>query len=131
MMVFLVNVVLVALSVARADSSRSDEEIRLVALRHARDVRSCYEHEGLRLDPRLAGTLEVELTVSPSGRVERATARPATLRGAGSIAVATCVTTVARNWRYEAGPYSREVIVYPFALARDVTDAVPTSGAAE
>ncbi|MDB4907383.1 MAG: hypothetical protein JWO05_2167 [Gemmatimonadetes bacterium] len=118
-----VNLVLLALSLSSVDSSRTDREIRLVALRHAADIRSCYEREGLRVDPGLAGTMEVELTVAPNGRVERAFASAATLRGQGGAAVVKCVSGAARNWRYEPGAYAREVIVYPFALVRDESQA--------
>ena len=44
----------------QADSVRPDNDIRLVALRHSSEIQRCYETEGLRVNPGLSGTLEVE-----------------------------------------------------------------------
>src|SRR5688500_9872307 len=80
-----------------ADSSRTDREIRAAALRHAADVRRCYEREGLRRDRRLAGTLEVSVTVLPTGVVSEAAVTSHDMRGAGAREVASCLTTAIRN----------------------------------
>ena len=107
------------LSALPADSARSDADVRDVALRHATEVRRCYETQGLRLNPSLGGTLEVSVTVSPSGRVDSASVSASQLTGPGKQEVESCVLTAARNWRFERGPYSTETIVYPFALSRE------------
>lgn len=110
------------LTVARPpqpDSLRPDVDVRLVALRHASEIQRCYETEGLRLNPGLAGMIEVEVTVSPSGRVEDAEVSSSALAGIGRQEVEACITTTVRNWRFERGPYALETIVYPFNLVRD------------
>lgn len=110
------------LTVARPpqpDSLRPDIDVRLVALRHASEIQRCYETEGLRLNPGLAGMIEVEVTVSPSGRVEDAEVSSSALAGIGRQEVEACITTTVRNWRFERGPYALETIVYPFHLVRD------------
>lgn len=101
------------------DSLRSDLDVRLVALRHAAEIQSCYENQGLRVNPSLAGMIEVEVTVGPSGRVEDANVSSSALSGVGRQEVETCITTSVRNWRFERGPYKAETIVYPFNLVRD------------
>ena len=101
---------------AAADSIRADAEIRQTILRHAADVRGCYEREGLRRDPSLIGTLEVEVTVLPTGVVDSVAVGTVVMAGNGQREVAACIVTVARHWRFERGPYSVETIVLPFAL---------------
>lgn len=101
---------------AAADSGRSDDAVRLVALHHAAEVRRCYEAEGLRRNPQLAGTLEVELRVLPTGRVDSASVGWSDLAGPGTTEVERCVAALVRNWRFARGPYAVETIVYPFTL---------------
>lgn len=101
------------------DSLRSDLDVRLVALHHAAEIQSCYENQGLRVNPSLGGMIEVEVTVSPAGRVETASVSSSALSGVGRQEVESCITTTVRNWRFERGPYKAETIVYPFNLVRD------------
>jgi TonB family protein len=104
---------------AAADSIRSDHDVRQVALRHAAEIQRCYESEGLRLNPTLRGTVEVELIVLPTGRVGNASVQRSQLAGLGKHEVEKCVLTAVRNWRFDRGPYATEAIVYPFSLVRD------------
>ena len=103
-------------SVAAGDSVRADRIIRETVLRHARDARRCYEMEGLRRNPVLTSTIELEVTILPTGIVEHAVARPDAARS-GASEVASCLAVVARNWRFERGPFDVEVIVFPFSFA--------------
>lgn len=99
---------------APVDSVRSDRDIRLAALRHVADVRRCYEREGLTRDPRLAGTLDVTVTVLATGEVSAASIADDSMRGFGAREVARCLTTAIRNWRFDRGPFGVETIVFPF-----------------
>ena len=103
-------------ALAPADSVRSDREIRLVALRHVADVRRCYEREGLTRDPRLAGTVDVPVTVQATGIVSDAAVTAHTMQGLGIREVASCLTTAIRNWRFDRGPYVVETLVFPFSF---------------
>jgi outer membrane biosynthesis protein TonB len=102
-----------------ADSARADADLRDVALHHASEVKHCYETQGLKLNPTLAGTIEVSLTVLPTGRVDSVAVTSSQLAGVGKREVESCVTMVARNWRFDRGPYGVERIVYPFDLRPD------------
>jgi len=106
------------------DSTRADREIRMVALRHAADVRRCYEREGLTRDPSLAGTLDIAVTVQATGVVTAAAVTAHDMRGIGVREVATCLTTVIRNWRFERGPYVVETLVFPFSFRPDAGGSV-------
>ena len=107
---------------AAGDSVRNDRDIRLAALRHASDVKRCYEREGLTRDPRLSGTLDVTVTVLATGVVSDASVASDDMRGVGAREVAKCLTTAIRNWRFDRGPYVVETIVFPFRFS-------PTAGA--
>jgi hypothetical protein len=112
-----------------ADSLRADQEIRESVLRNSADVRRCYEREGLRRDATLRGTMEVELTILPTGSVDSVAVLRADLSSAaGRAEVTACVTSAARHWRFERGPYAVERVVFPFVL-RPVTPASPPPGA--
>ena len=108
-------------TVAAGDSVRADRIIRETVLRHARDARRCYETEGLRRNPALTSTIELEVTILPTGIVEHAVARPDGPRS-GATEVAACLAIVARNWRFERGPFDVEVIVFPFVLRPELAD---------
>ena len=117
---------LVSAQASRADSVRADDEIRLVALRHAGEIQRCYETQGLRVNPSLAGLVEVELKVLPSGRVDSASVATSALAGPGREEVESCITMTVRNWRFERGPFVTEMIVYPFNLVRERAGVVNT-----
>ena len=104
-----------------ADSVRSDRDIRLAALRHVADVKRCYEREGLARNPSLTGTLDVTVTVLPTGVVRDASAATTDMQGLGAREVVKCLTTVIRNWRFDRGPYVIETIVFPFRFSPIIT----------
>ena len=106
---------------AVSDSVRGERDIRLTALRHAKDVQRCYVDEGLRRNATLDGVVEVELTILPTGVVEASSVASETLRGVGAAEVSACIATSARHWRFERGPFDTEIIVFPFVLRHDVT----------
>ena len=101
-----------------ADSVRREVEVRETVLRHAPDVRRCYQDEGLRRNPELAGKIEVELTILPTGTVDSVNVAT-NLAGPGEQEVTVCVALRARNWRFERGPYAVETVVFPFVFSRE------------
>ena len=114
---------------APTDSIRTDAKIRTVALRHAPDVRKCYETEGLGRNPNLAGSVEVTITILPTGAVSDVDVKADGLRGAGSLEVAKCLESNARTWTFDRGPYVVESVILPFQLSRDGFGGPPGSRA--
>jgi hypothetical protein len=102
-----------------ADSIRSDAKIRAVALRHAPDVKKCYETEGLGRNPNLTGSVEITITILPTGAVSEVDVKPEGLRGAGAAEVTKCLAVNARTWKFDRGPYVVESVILPFQLTRD------------
>lgn len=103
----------------RADSVRTETEVRETVIRHASDVRRCYTDEGLRRNPTLSGAVELEITILPTGTVNSAAVATTSLSGLGQREVTGCLTTAARNWRFERGPYAVETVVFPFVFFPD------------
>jgi Ca-activated chloride channel family protein len=76
-------------------------------------VRFCYERE-LQRDPKLAGRLVIELTISPQGDVTKARVKEDTLQNKG---VASCVLAKMKTLRFPAPKGSGAVIVtYPYVF---------------
>ena len=109
---------LAAVVSAADDSARADGDVRLTALRNARGINRCYVEEGLKRQPDLEGVVEIELTIEPTGVVSEARVSSATLDGPGAREVAGCIATLARNWRFDRGPFEVETFVFPFVLRR-------------
>ena len=102
-------------SVVAMDSVRQEIEVRATVLRHEPDIRRCYQDEGLRRNPDLAGQIEVELTILPTGTVDSVNVATS-LAGPGQHEVTVCVASRARNWRFERGPYAVETVIFPFVF---------------
>ena len=112
-----------ALAVARplpapaGDSLRAEGDVRATVLRHATDVRRCYQEEGLRRNPSLSGQIDLELTILPTGHVDEVVVPTTSLAGPGQKEVTACIATRARNWRFVRGPYAVERVVFPFVFS--------------
>lgn len=82
--------------------------------RRLRAIQRCYETE-LRRDPTLAGKVTVRFTIVERGTVSGATATENTT---GSAAVANCVVSAIRRFRFNPGPDGGSVdFSYPFVFA--------------
>jgi hypothetical protein len=116
------------------DSIRSDADIRSAVMRHAPAVRKCYEVEGLGRNPSLAGSVEIMVTILPTGAVTDVDVSTDKFKGVGEKEVAKCLAGVARSWRFDRGPYVVETIILPFDLVRNVPtgkSATPRKRAAQ
>jgi len=102
-------------SIPPSDSVRREIEVRETVLRHAPDVKRCYQDEGLRRNPELSGKIDLELTILPTGTVDSVNVATS-FAGPGQHEVTTCVASRARNWRFDRGPYAVETVVFPFVF---------------
>ena len=83
--------------------------------RRVSPLKSCYERE-LRMDPTIAGTLQLRFTITPTGAVS--SARP-TENSTRSEAVASCVTNVISRLRFPAPEGGPVTFVFPLTFARE------------
>lgn len=85
---------------AREVASSFDATVTQMIRRRLRAMQRCYETE-LRQDPTLTGRVSVQFMISERGAVEDALASENTT---GSPAVAACVVSIVRRFRFNPGP---------------------------
>ena len=111
-------------AIVRSDSARSDAEVRASVLRNTSDIRRCYESEGLPRNPSLSGTMDIALTILPTGVVSDVRVDSLALRGPGSAEVARCIVRHARNWRFERGDYATETHLFPLSFVTEMAKPI-------
>ncbi len=84
--------------------------IQQVVNRNIARIQRCYERELLR-QPGLSGKLVVEWIIGKDGRVTRVRV---VYDSTGSSAVANCIMTAIRGWRFPAPTGGEVVVSYPF-----------------
>lgn len=90
------------------------EAIRRVIRANERIIRTCYERE-LNRTPDLVGKLTIEFDIGEKGVVLRAAVKVNEL---GNRAVADCLTSRLKTWRFPEPPTNEVVTVaYPFAFS--------------
>lgn len=78
-------------------------------------LQSCYTREGLAVNPKLAGTIDVAITIDGAGGVNRVAARARSMSGPGTSQVLSCIENQVQRWKFPAsegsGTYS-----FPFSF---------------
>jgi TonB family protein len=93
--------------------SLSKEVIRRTIQRHANEVRFCYE-QGLAQRPDLAGRVDLQFVIAPSGAVQAAEVASSTLQEARTE---DCIRKAVRRFAFPAPDGGGVVIVrYPFVF---------------
>ncbi len=77
-------------------ANRSSDAIGKVVLKHSSSVENCYKREA-RLNPNLKGSVTVQFTITPNGKVSRARVSKTTLR---NRKVESCITNKVKRWRF-------------------------------
>jgi hypothetical protein len=67
---------------------------------HAAQLQSCYEREGLRANPALAGMVSAQFTVTAAGRVSAVEITRRTWSGPGAVETEACIRAAIRGWRF-------------------------------
>lgn len=104
----------VSMQAPEVESSEVDRE-KLAGFVRARKsaIQSCYERE-LKRNPSLKGRVVVRFTITPQGSTTDIDIEENTL---GNDAVASCIRTVIRGWRFPFKPDSEVPVAYPFVFA--------------
>ena len=88
--------------------------IRRIVRAHISEVRHCYNN-GLTEDPDLGGRVNVQFTISPTGKVPVAVVASSTL---DHEATETCISRAVKRWKFPKPEGGGSVVVtYPFVLA--------------
>lgn len=87
--------------------------IRRIVRAHINEVRHCY-NQGLAEDPALGGRVNVQFTISPTGKVPVAVVASSTL---DHDATETCIAKAVKRWKFPKPQGGGNVVVtYPFVL---------------
>jgi hypothetical protein len=69
---------------------------------HESQLQFCYQEYGLKVNPNLAGSITLSLTMTGSGAVTNAAVSSRTWSGPGSDAAESCILQRARQWHFPA-----------------------------
>jgi tetratricopeptide (TPR) repeat protein len=101
---------------ARVEGALDRDIVRRVVRSRLGEVRHCYER-GLRSNPNLSGRVELEFTITSSGRVGPTSIADDTL---GAPGPGRCIAQAARRWTFPRPRGGGNVRVrYPFTLSPD------------
>ena len=81
---------------------------------HESQLRFCYEEHGLKVNPRLAGSVTVAITAGGSGAVTNASVVRRSWSGAGTAESEACIVKAIRGWQLPAGGS----YTFPFNFSR-------------
>ncbi len=85
---------------------------------HQSQLRFCYDEYGLKVNPDLAGSVTVALTVAAGGAVTNANVARRTWSGAGSAEVESCILEKARAWRLPPSTTGAGTFEFSFNFSR-------------
>ena len=97
----------------KPDVKLDRQAIAKVVRKHMPEVQNCYEM-GLLQDPRLAGQVVLEWTISSAGEVRSINTVRNSMR---SPTVAMCISAELRNWSFPKHGRGGVVISYPFVFS--------------
>ena len=85
---------------------------------HESQLRFCYEENGLRANPALAGAVTVAITVASSGSVSSAAVTKRTWSGPGAAEAEACILRAIRGWRLPTAGAAPTTFNLPFNFSR-------------
>ena len=77
-------------------------------------LRHCYTEFGLKVNPRLAGTVTVAITMTGTGAVTGANITNRTWSGAGSSEAESCIRSRIRSWKFPSSDAGGGTFSFPF-----------------
>ena len=85
---------------------------------HESQLRFCYQESGLRVNPALAGSITVAMTVAANGSVSGAVVTKRSWSGPGAAEAEACILRVVRGWRPPASGTTPSTYSFPFNFSR-------------
>jgi hypothetical protein len=81
-------------------------------------LRHCYVENGLKVDPNLAGTITVAISIAGSGSVTGANITNRSWRGPGAAPAESCITSVIRRWTFPSSERGAGTYAFTFNFTR-------------
>ena len=79
-------------------------------------LQSCYTQRGLSVNPKLAGTVDVAITLNAVGGVTRVTAIPRSMSGPGTAQVMSCIEATIGRWAFPSSEAGTGTYSFPFSF---------------
>jgi hypothetical protein len=98
--------------------SRDVSELGTFVRSREAQLRFCYVEQGLKVNPNLAGTITVAITMTGSGSVTDADVTNRTWSGAGASPAESCILSKIRSWRFPASDAGGGTYSFPFNFTR-------------
>ena len=98
--------------------SRDVSELGTFVRSREAQLRFCYVEQGLKVNPSLAGTITVAITLTGSGSVTDADITNRTWGGAGASAAESCILSKIRSWRFPASSAGGGTYSFPFNFTK-------------
>lgn len=85
---------------------------------HESQLRFCYDEYGLKVNPDLAGSVTVALTLTAGGSVTTATVSRRTWSGPGAAPAESCILEKARAWQFPSASSGAGTFEFSFNFSR-------------
>jgi hypothetical protein len=99
-------------------ASRDASELGNFVRSRQEQLRFCYAERGLKVNPSLAGTINVSITLTGSGNVTDAAVTNRTWSGGGAAEAESCIIQQVRSWRFPSASAGGGTYSFPFNFTR-------------
>ena len=101
-----------------AGRGRDVSELGTFVRQREAQLRNCYVENGLRVNPNLAGTINIAITLTGSGTVTGVDITNRTWSGAGSSEAESCIVSRIRSWKFPSSDVGGGTYGFPFNFTR-------------
>jgi hypothetical protein len=107
-----------AISVEPLKPSRNIDELGTYVRSRESQLRFCYQENGLKVNPNLAGSITVAIDIAEGGAVRGANVTRRTWSGAGASESEACIVRAIRGWRFPSSAAGQGTYAFPFSFTR-------------
>ena len=101
-----------------AGPGRNVDELGTYVRSRESQLRFCYQENGLKVNPGLAGSITVAIDIASSGAVQGAQVTRRTWSGAGASESEACILRTIRGWRFPSSSRATGTYSFPFSFTR-------------
>ncbi len=101
-----------------AGPGRNVDELGTYVRSRESQLRFCYQENGLKVNPGLAGSITVAIDIASSGSVQGAQVTRRTWSGAGASESEGCILRTIRGWRFPSSSRATGTYSFPFSFTR-------------
>ena len=107
-----------AISVEPLKPGRNIDELGTYVRSRESQLRFCYQENGLKVNPNLAGSITVAIDIAEGGAVRGANVTRRTWSGAGASESEACIVRAIRGWRFPSSAAGQGTYAFPFSFTR-------------